>query len=177
MKIQVVVGDITRIPADAIVNAANPALVRGGGVCGSIFKAAGPELDKYLSAVHPMGCHTGEVVLSPGFDLPVNFIIHAVGPDMRTQVGNLHGASLLATVYWNALDAAAKVGASSVAFPAISTGIYGFPADAAADIAVDTAYRWLTINDYSVKRVMLVAYNDEAAEPLRNSVERLTSSP
>jgi O-acetyl-ADP-ribose deacetylase len=127
-------GDITREAIDAIVNAANSGLARGGGVCGAIFSAAGPELDGACAELG--GCPTGEAKATPGFRLPARWIIHAVGP--MWHGGDSGEPELLASAYRRALAVADEVDARSVAFPAISTGIYGYPLEAATAIAVDT---------------------------------------
>lgn len=131
-RMQVVQGDITRLEVDAVVNAANDRLLPGGGVCGAIHAMAGPELE---AACRKIGhCPTSEAVLTPGFALPARFVLHAVGP---VWGGGARGEDeLLASCYRRSLELAAAHGLKSVAFPAISTGIYGFPADRAAGIAV-----------------------------------------
>jgi O-acetyl-ADP-ribose deacetylase (regulator of RNase III) len=127
-------GDITREAVDAIVNAANSGLARGGGVCGAIFSAAGPELDPACTELG--GCPTGDAKATPGFRLPARWIIHAVGP--MWHGGDSGEPELLASAYRRSLAVADEIGARSVAFPAISTGIYGYPLDAATAIAVRT---------------------------------------
>ena len=127
-------GDITTLGVDAIVNAANSELARGGGVCGAIFAAAGPELD---AACARLGrCPTGDAAATPGFRLPARFVVHAVGPVWRG--GDHAEGALLASAYRRATEVAREAGARSLAVPAISTGIYGYPPDAAAEIAVRT---------------------------------------
>ena len=127
-------GDITQERVDAIVNAANSGLARGGGVCGAIFAAAGPELD---GACAELGaCPTGDAKATPGFGLPARWIVHAVGPVWHG--GDAGEPRLLASAYLRALAVADELGARSIAFPAISTGIYGYPLEAATQIAVRT---------------------------------------
>jgi O-acetyl-ADP-ribose deacetylase (regulator of RNase III) len=133
-RLTVLEGDITGCAVDAVVNAANGALKRGGGVDGAIHRAAGPELQVALDGFG--GCPTGECRITPGFGLKARHIIHCVGPVWRG--GGYGEEALLAVCYRNALALAARHGCRSLAFPAISTGIYGFPRDRAAGIAVTT---------------------------------------
>lgn len=157
MRIEAVRGDITAERVDAIVNAANESLLGGGGVDGAIHRAAGPEL---LQACQKLdGCATGDAKATPGFRLPARWVIHAVGP--RWRGGGHDEGRLLASCYRRSLEVADELGARSVAFPAISTGIYGFPADRAARIAVDT----LRTTPARVELVRLVAF-DGATERL-----------
>ncbi len=131
---QFVLGDITTIAVDAVVNAANEALSDGAGVNGAIHRAAGPKLPAACRAVAP--CPTGEARITPGFDLPARFIIHTVGPVWRG--GQHDDARLLASAYRSSIRLAGENGLHSIAFPAISCGIFGYPVEAAARIAVDT---------------------------------------
>ncbi len=134
MTVEAIQGDITSERTDAIVNAANTRLARGAGVCGAIFAAAGPRLDDACAAIG--GCATGDAVVTPGFDLPARFIVHTVGPVWQ---GGTHGEpELLVSCYRRSLDVGRAAGVASIAFPAISTGIFGYPPDAAAEIAVTT---------------------------------------
>ena len=133
--LEAVRGDITRETTDAIVNAANTGLARGGGVCGAIFAAAGPGLADACAALG--GCPTGDARATPGFALPARFIVHAVGPVWHG--GDRGEPELLASAYRRALEVAGEVGAASIAFPAISTGIFGYPLEPATTIAVRTA--------------------------------------
>jgi O-acetyl-ADP-ribose deacetylase (regulator of RNase III) len=130
--IEIVVADITTLPVDAIVNAANTSLLGGGGVDGAIHRAAGPEL---LEACRKLGgCPTGEARITPGFALPARWVIHAVGPVWHG--GNAAEAEALESAYRASFDLALDHGVRSIAFPAISTGAYGFPKEEAAEIAL-----------------------------------------
>jgi O-acetyl-ADP-ribose deacetylase (regulator of RNase III) len=132
--LEAVRGDITLETTDAIVNAANAALAPGGGVCGAIHRAAGPELARACAELG--GCPTGSARITPGFRLPARFVIHAVGPVW--QGGSGGEADLLAGCYRASLDLAQAHGARSIAFPSISTGIFGYPITLAATVAVET---------------------------------------
>jgi len=138
LKIEAALGDITAQAADAIVNAANEGLRPGGGVCGAIHAAGGPSIAEECRRVGP--CPTGGAVATAAGDLPARFVIHAVGPVWRG--GGAGEAALLASAYRSSLDEAARVGARSVAFPAISTGIFGYPLDQATAVAVETVRTW-----------------------------------
>jgi O-acetyl-ADP-ribose deacetylase (regulator of RNase III) len=152
MEIRAWRGDITAATVDAVVNAANASLAAGSGVCGAIFRAAGPGLDAACAAIG--GCATGDAVATPGFALSARWIIHAVGPVWHG--GERGEPAALASCYRRSLEVAAEVGARSVAFPAISTGIYGYPADDAATLAVDTVR---AAPAELVDEVVLVAYD------------------
>ncbi|WP_019624347.1 O-acetyl-ADP-ribose deacetylase [Thioalkalivibrio thiocyanoxidans] len=131
--ISVVQGDITTLEVDAIVNAANESLLGGGGVDGAIHRAAGPELLEATRAIG--GCPTGEARITPGFRLPAEYVIHTVGPVW--QGGQAGEDRLLASCYRSSLELAIEYGLREVAFPLISTGVYRFPKDRAADIALE----------------------------------------
>src|SRR3954470_15458632 len=152
-RLETVHGDLTEEATDAIVNAANSSLEAGGGVCGAIFRAAGAGLVEACRAVGR--CPTGDARATPGFALPARFIIHAVGPVW--QGGGRGEPELLASAYRRSLEVADEIGARSVAFPAISTGIYGYPREAAAEIAVTT----LRSTETQVELARLVAFDAE----------------
>lgn len=150
--------DITTLDVDAIVNAANTSLAPGGGVCGAIHRAAGPELAKACAALGP--CPTGEARITPGFGLRARHVIHAVGP--RWAGGHRREAKLLASAYRHAMELAEQQRLSSLAFPAISTGIYGYPLDDATHIAVDTVCAFTSGGHRCVTRVIFACFDDVA---------------
>jgi O-acetyl-ADP-ribose deacetylase (regulator of RNase III) len=162
MTLSARVADITTLEVDAIVNAANEALAPGGGVCGAIHRAAGPELAQACAALG--GCPTGEARLTPGFRLPARWVIHAVGP--RWHGGKKGEAELLAGAYRAALRLASERGLRSIAFPAISTGIYGYPLREATDIAVRTAGEELKSLS-SIETVLFACFSEEALSAYR----------
>lgn len=132
---RVIVADITTLEVDAVVNAANQSLKGGGGVDGAIHCAAGKtRLQEACRAIG--GCETGDAKVTDAFDLPARWIVHAVGP--RWKGGDKGEPDLLASCYRRAIEEARRVGATSIAFPAVSTGVYGYPAEAAAEVAVRT---------------------------------------
>jgi O-acetyl-ADP-ribose deacetylase (regulator of RNase III) len=155
--IEIVRADITTLGVDAIVNAANEALAPGGGVCGAIYRAAGPKLVEATSAIG--GCATGDAVLTPGFSLPARFVIHAVGPIWHG--GRAREAELLRQTYDSAFRVARdEPTIRSIAFPAISTGIYGFPKQLAADIAV----RAMRDHERAFDRIVACLFDAESEE-------------
>jgi O-acetyl-ADP-ribose deacetylase (regulator of RNase III) len=156
----ILVADITTLPLDAIVNAANRSLLGGGGVDGAIHRAAGPEL---LAECRGLGgCDTGSAKITRGYRLPARYVIHAVGPVW--QGGASREDDLLASCYRTALDLAAANSLASIAFPAISTGIYSFPADRAARIAVGTVASELSAAPRTLSRVVFCCFSEGAAQ-------------
>jgi O-acetyl-ADP-ribose deacetylase (regulator of RNase III) len=154
--LEVVLGDIATEHVHAVVNAANPSLLGGGGVDGAIHRAAGPEL---LEACRELnGCAFGDAKATPGFDLPARFVIHTVGPIW--QGGHSGEARLLQSCYRRCLEVADEIGADSVAFPAISTGAYGYPVPEATKIAVDTVRTTIT----SVHSIRFVCFDPAVHE-------------
>lgn len=161
-EIHVWQGDITTLRIDAIVNAANSSLLGGGGVDGAIHRAAGPELANHCRNLG--GCRTGEARITPGFGLPAAHVIHTVGPVWR---GGGHGEpDLLAACYRNSLALAERHGLEGIAFPAISCGIYGYPLEAAASIAVAELRRQRPAGS-SLQRLLLVPFAEDMAELYR----------
>ena len=160
--ITVEIGDITRMNVTAIVNAANERLAPGGGVCGAIFRAAGAGLVDECQAYD--GCPTGEARITGGYNLPAEWIVHAVGPVWHG--GGEGEAELLANCYRNALKIASDYGMASIAFPAISTGIFGYPPDKAAKVAVAVCRDHAKAHEFP-KRIVLVAFDAKQAEPLK----------
>ncbi|MBS0569957.1 MAG: O-acetyl-ADP-ribose deacetylase [Proteobacteria bacterium] len=169
--IEVIEGDITSLTVDAIVNAANETLLGGGGVDGAIHRAAGPRLlaaCRALPQVRPdVRCPTGQARITPGFDLPARFVIHTVGP---VWVGGGQGEpDLLASCYRESLRLTLESGVRRIAFPAISCGVYGYPLDAAAAIAVRTVRAWQTAQPL---RTVFCCFDASAASAYRRLLER-----
>ena len=158
--IQLIKGDITKIKADAIVNAANSSLLGGGGVDGAIHRAGGPAILEECRAIRAKqgGCETGEAVITTAGSLPAKYVIHTVGPVWNG--GNKGEPELLANCYRNSLQLAVKNGVKSIAFPNISTGIYHFPKPEAAAIAIETVQRFIA-NDNNLKEIFFVCFDDE----------------
>jgi len=160
VRLEICVADITTLPVDAIVNAANRALLGGGGVDGAIHRAAGPQL---LAECRTLGgCETGSAKITRGYRLPAKHVIHAVGPVWSG--GNRGEDELLASCYRAALDLAAGQNLSSIAFPAISTGIFRFPAERAARIAVGTVAAEVTAAPRGLARVVFCCFAQESAD-------------
>jgi O-acetyl-ADP-ribose deacetylase (regulator of RNase III) len=162
-SVEVVLGDITTMAVDAIVNAANRGLLPGSGVCGAIHAGAGPELASACAALG--GCDTGDAKATDAFRLPCRWVIHTVGPVWHG--GRQQEAEALASCYRRSLEVADELGARSIAFPAISTGIYGYPSDDAAAIAVHAVRTTPT----QVERVLLVAFSTPDEHVLRRALD------
>ena len=167
-KLDIVRGDITRLKVDAIVNAANRTLLGGGGVDGAIHRAAGPGLLEECRTLG--GCETGEAKITKGYNLPAQWVIHTVGPVWRG--GNYAEDDLLAKCYRNSLALAEKHELQTVAFPAISTGVYRFPLDRAARIAIREVLRFLEHNT-TLRRVVLVCFGNRAYDAYRAAVKEI----
>ncbi|HVX98358.1 MAG TPA: O-acetyl-ADP-ribose deacetylase [Pseudorhodoplanes sp.] len=157
--LDIVIADITTLAVDAIVNAANRSLLGGGGVDGAIHRAAGPQLLEECRALG--GCETGQAKITAGYRLAARHVIHAVGPVWRGGGGGED--TLLASCYRACLSLASAHGLASIAFPAISTGIYAFPADRAARIAVGTVVSEISASQGGIARVTFCCFSEEAA--------------
>ena len=160
--LRLMVGDITRVPADAIVNAANASLAGGGGVDGAIHRAGGPAIMQELDQIRPRigRCATGSAVATTAGALPAKWVFHAVGPVYRD---GRHGeAGLLASCYTTCLKMAEERGAAVVSFPSISTGAYGYPMEEAAAVALDTVIHYLEGAEAKVREVIFVLFDRRA---------------
>ena len=173
-RIQIITGDITRIQADAIVNAANSSLLGGGGVDGAIHRAAGRELLAYCRTLN--GCQTGDAKISPAFKLPCQYVIHTVGPVWHG--GHDNGAALLASCYQKSLELATQNDVTSIAFPAISTGVYGYPLDKATNIAIDTVQNYVLnaqkqATNFSIREVIFCCFSASDAAVYKQVLESI----
>jgi len=170
-KLELLKGDITKLNAEAIVNAANSSLMGGGGVDGAIHRAGGPaileECEKIIAKQG--GCKTGEAVITTGGDLPAKYVIHTVGPVWNG--GKKNEAALLAHCYKNRLQLAIDNNIISVAFPNISTGIYGYPKKEAAGIAINTVNDFLKQNDF-IDKVYFVCFDEENYQVYRSLIHQ-----
>jgi O-acetyl-ADP-ribose deacetylase (regulator of RNase III) len=154
-KLEIRQGDITRLDVDAIVNAANTRLLGGGGVDGAIHRAAGPQLLEECRSIG--GCPTGEARITGGYNLPARHVIHTVGP---VYSGKPQDSQLLTNCYLNCLTLAVENNLSSVAFPAISCGVYGYPIEDACKIAVDTSCNFLKANP-SLEKIIFILFSEK----------------
>jgi O-acetyl-ADP-ribose deacetylase (regulator of RNase III) len=171
-RIEIHEGDITKLDVDAIVNAANEGLRGGGGVDGAIHRAAGPQLLKECRTLG--GCPTGQAKITEGYELPARYVIHTVGPVWRG--GERGEPELLASCYRESLKLAALHGLSAVAFPGISTGVYGYPADQAGQVAAHTVLDWLGDNKLP-ERVIFCTFGSRATAIMEQTLAELRQEP
>ena len=167
-QLKLIETDITRLSVDAIVNAANNSLLGGGGVDGAIHRAAGPELLAECRTLN--GCETGQAKITQGYRLPASYVIHTVGPIWRG--GHNNEAALLAACYHNSLTLAAQHDVKTIAFPAISCGVYGYPIQKAATIAISTAKEFIT-TDSTIDTIYFVAFNAAIYETLESALKNV----
>lgn len=165
-------GDITKVlDVQAIVNAANNSLLGGGGVDGAIHRAAGPQLLEECRTLH--GCKTGQAKITKAYNLPCDYVIHTVGPIW--QGGRSGEAKLLASCYYNSMKLAAENNIRRIAFPSISTGVYSYPLEQAAGIAVDTVHRFLRDSGSDMELVEWVLFDDRTYQVYEREVARIYS--
>lgn len=176
VTLTVLQADITTLKVDAIVNAANSSLLGGGGVDGAIHRAAGPELVQYCRTLN--GCQTDDAKISPAFNLPCQYVIHTVGPVWHG--GNCNEESLLASCYQKSLTLANQKGLASIAFPSISTGVYGYPLDKATKVAIETVQEYIKeyklddkrVSDLSIREIVFCCFSDKDAAVYKQVLEQ-----
>jgi len=171
-KIEIIHADITRLKVDAIVNAANQSLLGGGGVDGAIHHAAGPELLKQCRSLG--GCETGFAKITQGYELPAKFVIHTVGPIW--QGGDKNEAALLASCYEQCLKIASHEGIKTLAFPAISCGVYGFPIAQACGIAMKQVSSFLQ-NDHKIEKITFCCFGEDIELQLKEALAKINWVP
>ncbi|MCP5420832.1 MAG: O-acetyl-ADP-ribose deacetylase [Gammaproteobacteria bacterium] len=168
-RLEIIQADITTLAVDAIVNAANRSLAPGGGVCGAIHAAAGRELEIECRSLH--GCETGQAKITRGYGLPARYVIHAVGPVW--QGGDENEPALLAACYRHSLELAVRHELKTIAFPAISTGIFGYPLAQAADVAVHEVAHFLAL-DNALEKVYLTCFNQQIYDAYQQVLQPLS---
>ncbi len=170
-RIECIKGDITKInTVEAIVNAANTSLLGGGGVDGAIHRAAGPDLLKECRSLH--GCQTGEAKITGAYELPCQYVIHTAGPIWNG--GRSGEAGLLADCYFHSLELARQNGIRSIAFPSISTGVYSYPLEQAAEIAVRTVHTYIDTNKGAFDRIVWVLFHDRTYRVYEKQIAMLS---
>ena len=170
-RIEIKRADITTLHVDAIVNAANQYLISGGGVCGAIHKAAGPALEEECKDL--FGCEEGQAEITAAYNLPSQYVIHTVGP--RWLDGQRNEADLLASCYKNVMRIAQEKNIKTIAFPAISTGIYNYPIKEACEIAISKVFQALS-NNNSIERVIFACVQTDIEDCLTDSLSKLSST-
>jgi O-acetyl-ADP-ribose deacetylase len=173
-RLELLVGDITQQVVDAIVNAANQHLAGGGGVDGAIHRRGGPQIMADTQRRYPHGCPTGEAVISVAGNLAAKYVIHAVGP--RWQSGQRGEAELLKSAYRRSLELAAQYECHSIAFPALSTGAYGYPLQPASEAALSTVWETLKHAGGTIQQVAFVLFNDEIYQVFAETLQRLSTA-